>query len=261
MKSVFSVLLPLTLALPALAQDAAPDWEVMRDPAKEAVAAVAVFDSGVAIGVRCLKGGLGVVLSGLPPRGGDRRTLRLGFGDGPLRDETWISTVNPTVAVTEFPARLARRLREGGTINIVAPGAAEGGRNLRFVMELPVSTTAIDSVLTECGKPLVDPRDADIDVSGAPAMPAGMNWVRAPRPVYPREAYFDSIASGYAVMSCNTQNDGALSACEVESEHPMGSGFGRAALESMDRARVGWVENRSAPVGVRRIAFRVNFRT
>lgn len=258
---MFGVLLPLTLALPALAQDAAPDWEILRDPAKEAVAAFTAFDSGVAIGVRCMKGGLGVVLSGLPPKGGDRRTLRLGFGDDPVRDETWIPTVDPTAAVTEFPARLARRLREGGTLNIVAPGAAEGGRNLRFVVELPASASAIDSVLTECGKPLVDPRDADIDAAGAPAFPAGMNWVRPPRPAYPREAYFDRIASGYAVMSCNTRDDGALTACEVESEHPLGSGFGRAALESLERARVGWVENRSAPVGVRRIVFRVNFRT
>ncbi len=259
MRALVTVLAATALALPALAQDAGQDWEIMRDPAKDAVVAATVFDAGLVIGVRCMRGGLGVLLGGLPPQSGDGRTLRIGFDDDPVRDQNWIPTIDPTAAVTEFPAPLARRLRLGGTMNIVVPDAAEGGRNLRYVLDLPPSATAIETVLTSCGKPLVDPRDAQIDASGAPALPAGMNWIRRPRPTYPHEAKFDNVASGYAVMSCNTQLDGSLTACEVESEHPLGSGFGRVALASLGRARVGWIEDRAAPIGVRRIVFRVNF--
>lgn len=260
MKSFLTLLAISGLALPALAQDAAADWTMVNEPAQGVTAAVASFDSGIGIAVRCMKGGMGVVIGGLPPQGGDRRTLRIGFEDGPVRDYTWVATVDPTAAVTEFPSPLARRLRQGGVMNVVVPGAAEGGRNLRHVLNLPPSATAIESVLTACGKPLVDPRDAELD-PGAPAgLPEGMNWTRAPRPDYPRQAEFARIGSGYVVMSCNTQADGSLKACEAESEHPLGVGFGRAAVDSMERARVGWRGDHQTPVGGRRVFFRVNFR-
>ncbi len=243
-----------------MAQDTAPDWEIVSDPAKSATAAVVAFDSGIGIGVRCLRGALGVVISGLPPEQAPNRTLRIAYDADPLRDTRWVTTTNPTVVVHEYPAAVARRLRLGGQMTMVVPGAGEGGRNLRYILDLPASATAIESVLTSCNKPLIDPRDAELDIRGpAEGLPQDMRWVRPPRPLYPHEAEFDRVARGYAVLTCLTQADGSLKACEVESEHPLGSGFGRASLAAIPRARLGWVAAPDTPADVRRIAFRVNF--
>ena len=263
MKTALRTLAALGLiASPAATQDAPGDWQIMSDPSKQALAAVVAFDSGIGVGVRCMRGGLGVILTGLPPQSGDRRLLRMGYDDQPLRDSNWVPTADPTAAVHEYPARIARRMRQGGALNIVVPGAGEGGRNLRYILDLPPSATAIESVLTACNKPLVDPRDAELDVTGpAGGLPANMRWTRAPSPIFPHEAEFDGVRGGYAVVSCNTQTDGTLKACEVESEHPLGSGFGRASLAAVDRARVGWTRAPGAAVDVRRVAFRVSFRS
>ena len=54
-------LLACAVALPALAQDAPADWDLVRDPAKKSVLAFTVFDVGLSVAFRCVDGSLNTV--------------------------------------------------------------------------------------------------------------------------------------------------------------------------------------------------------
>ena len=69
---------------------------------------------------------------------------------------------------------------------IVVPGGAENGRNLRYVIDLPASGAAIDETLQACGRPLVDPRDAERSALPEDGLPPEIEWARQPRPAADR---------------------------------------------------------------------------
>jgi len=248
----------LAIALPAFAQDTAQaDWEVLRDPRHKSVVAFIPVTSGLTLAVRCVDGSLDTLIAGLPPvpTGQATRPLHIAFGDKPLHETNWNVTTDRTVAIADYPAEFARNLRKGGRMQVMIPGGAGDGRNLRHQLELSPSSAAIAETLTSCGQPLEDPRDAllpDIDDRG---LPAGMNWARAPRPRYPNTNY----AVGYAVVTCVAGADGALNQCQVESEQPAKSRFGEAALRAMPNARVSSTTEPTGQITPRLIGFRVNF--
>lgn len=252
-----------SLALLALlnttqAQDSAagPDWDVFRDTSKTMVMAYTDFDSGLGIAVRCVDQSYEALISGLPDIAGDTRTLRLAFSDDELHDSTWNVAIDPTIAVSDRPAPFARNLREGGQLQIVVPGGAADGRNLRYVLTLPPSSAAIDETLTSCGRPLIDPRDAELEDIAANGLPASLSWDRAPRPRYPVPARY---GKGFAVVTCLTNPDGSLRDCLIETEHPQDGAFGDSVLRSIRRARVRNTSQEGA-VPLQRISFRAAFR-
>ncbi|WGM29848.1 hypothetical protein [Brevundimonas sp. NIBR11] len=242
----------------ALAQDTVEDWEIIRQPERKTVFAFVPTTTGLTIGFRCVDGSFGAVIGGLPeaPRGSRIRTLQFIDEDGESHSTTWSVTTDRTVALADYPASLARNLREGGEIGIVIPGGGGEGRNLRHNLTLPASSAAVDETLTACNRPTQDPRDAllpEIEESG---LPDGVTWARAPRPSYPQTNY----AEGFAVVTCVVQPDGALAQCQIESEHPDDGRFGRNALRATTDARIvspGETVGQYAP---RMIGFRVNYR-
>lgn len=258
MRAAVSTLAVLSLALPALAQDAGDDWDLRRD--RDLVVADAIFDSGLGVGVRCQDGGFGVVISGLPPAQGAFRTLSVSFDDAPPQPMRWIITGSPTAVLAELPAPFARVLRGGGRMNLVVPNGAGEGRNLRYALDLPASRTAIDTVMRECGKPLEDARDA-LMADGDGELSGELIWTRPPNPEFPSKAWDNRVGGGLAFVSCLTTDEGELEACEIESEHPMGAGFGRAGVRAMRRARVGLAEGSQGRVGSRMIVYSVRFGT
>lgn len=249
--------LALTIAGSVVAQDASDDWDLIRQPETKTVFAYVPTTSGLTIGFRCVDGVYGAIIGGLPeaPRNTRVRTLNISI-DGEARDTRWLVTTNRTAAVADYPASLARGLREGGAVSIQIPGGAGDGRNLRHDLVLPASSAAIDETLTACGRPTHDPRDAllpEIEESG---LPAGVSWSRPPRPTFPHTNY----AEGSAVLTCVMTPVGGLDQCEIESEFPADGRFGRAALAATGGARMlspGETPGRYAP---RMIAFRINFR-
>ena len=261
-------LLLCAVALPVLAQDigasgAAPaqddgDWDVLRDPRKKLVMASTLFDNGLGIAVRCVDQSYEALLVGLPvaPEG-ETRPLRLAYGDKPMFDSTWNVAIEPTVAVSSYPAPFARSVREGGRMQIVVPNGAGDGRNLRYDLTLPASGAAIDETLAACGRPLDDPRDAELADIGASGLPGDMIWRRAPRPTYPTRSRY---AKGFAVVSCLSNPDGSLRDCVIETEHPQGGHFGEATLRSIGTARLRMTADQDAPVAARQVGFRVTYR-
>lgn len=237
MKRGLTALVVAAAAFPALAQDTVADWDLDQNPRNRASVASTVLDNGLGLAVRCANNSLEALIVGLPAASGDdpeNRPLHIAFGEDPFHHQTWNVGINPTVAVSELPAPFARKLREGGRLQIRVPGAAEGGRNLRYELNLPASSTAIDQVLSNCGRPLVDPRDAELDSLPDLGLPSGVRWAQPPRPEFPLNSRY---ARGFAVTSCMTTPSGALRNCVVESEHPADAGFGTAALRGIERAR------------------------
>jgi hypothetical protein len=256
MKRALVVLTVFAVALPALAQDMAGDWDISRDPAKKSVLAFTTFDNGLSVAFRCIDGSFNAVIAGLPPSREDRRMLELAFRDDVARPTMWTSTTDSTVVVGDFPAPLAREFRQGGALSVTVPRGAADGRNLRYEVELPASGAAVDEALTACERPLVDPRDVDLEAIGASGLTGGVAWDRAPRPRYPSSRY----ASGFVVTTCLTTADGRLRDCVVEMEHPHDGRFGKATLDAAERARVRNAEDRTLPAPVRRVSFRTFFR-
>lgn len=255
MKRPLVTLLTCAVALPALAQDASADWDLVRDPAKKSVLAFTTFDVGLSVAFRCIDGSLNTVIAGLPASREARRTLQLGFGDNEAYDTVWSTTTSPTVVVGDFPAVLAREFRRGGVLKLTVPRGAEDGRNLRYEVELPASSGAIDEVLTSCGRPLVDPRDAIMEAIPDSGLPTGLDWTRRPQPSFPSTRY----ASGFVVTTCLSAPEGTLQDCVVEMEHPHDSGFGEAVLRSTRRARLRNTAQPGQPVPVRLVSFRTSF--
>lgn len=247
----------LTIATSALAQDVSEDWEVSHDPRTKTVFAFIPTTSGLTIGFRCVDGSYGAIIGGLPeaPRNMQVRTLGITTKDR-NRSSRWTVTTDRTAVVADYPAQLARQLREGGNVSILIPGGADGGRNLRHDLVLPASSSAIDETLTACNRPTDDPRDDLLPAIGENGLPSGMIWSRAPTPRFPRNNY----AQGLAVVTCVVTPTGGLNECEVESEFPTDGRFGSAALTAAREATVNSPGETRGQYAPRLIGFRVNFR-
>ena len=249
--------LVLSVATTAQAQDVSGDWEVIRQPETKTVFAYVPMTSGLTIGFRCVDGAYGAIIAGLPAAGPDDqvRTLTISIRGETPRGSQWTVTTDPTAAIADYPAPLARALREGGAVTVVVPGGAGDGRNLRHDLTLPASTAAIDETLNACDRPLVDPRDARLPEITANGLSAGVNWKVPPRPRYPVTRY----SEGYAVVSCVVQPDGKVDDCLVESEFPLGAGFGSNALRALPRARIDSPGETLGQYAPRMIGFRVRY--
>lgn len=258
MKSLFSAAAVLAVALPALAQDASQDWDLVRDADAKVVLAHTGYDNGLGITLRCVDGGYQAILSGLPSAGPRARVrpISIAFGDDSFRTRSWNVATTDTIAVGPTPAPFARVLRKGGRMQIVIPNGGGEGRNLRYDLTLPASSTSIDETLTACGKPLDDPRDALLEDLGETGLPGGFSWARMPRPEYPSGSRY---ATGFAVVTCVTNPDGALSDCVVETEHPRDGGFGDATLRATRRARAQLASSPGAPLPTVLVEFRANY--
>ncbi len=228
------VVLPfVALAGSALAQDTT-DWETYRNDRDNTVAAYLRTTTGLTLLVRCQQGAFTAFVAGLPEDATETRTLGVAFGDDEIYDREWTNDSGGTSAFADLPAPLARSLREGGQMQLRVPGGGEGGAAVRYVLDLPPSTAAIDQTLTACDRPLVDPRDAELEAVGENGLPTAVVWQRVPQPRFPDTRY----ARGFAVVSCIAGADGRPRDCVVETEHPHDGRFGKALLDSMGRSRL-----------------------
>lgn len=241
----------------ALAQDAGDDWDIVRQPDQDMVFTYLETSTGLTVAFRCMGGAYGAVIAGLPEAPADVtvRTLEFKVRDGQPHDTRWSVATDRTGAIADYPASLARDLRDGGAVSILVRNGGGPGRNVRYNLDLPASANNINETLTECERPLTDPRDALLPEIGEGGLPDGVTWDRAPRPTFPRTR----IAGGFAVISCMAQADGRLQQCQVESEFPLEAGFGASALRAANDARVLSPNETPGAYTPRIVGFRVNY--
>ncbi|WP_368933078.1 hypothetical protein [Brevundimonas naejangsanensis] len=260
-RGLAAVVMSMALATTTSAQDA-EDWDLLAQPEEQLTVAYTQFDNGLLLAARCQRGVYQVMIGGLPAATAVRdfhkanRVLIIGIGGKDAAEQRFMLGADPSVAFSELPAPLARQMRDGGTMTITLPGGAEDGRNLRYLVELPASNAAIDQSLAACDRPLVDPRDQQLDDLGDDGLPINLAWKRVPKPEYPEGRTY---TAGFAVITCLSQADGRVEDCVVETEFPINGGFGDAAMRG---TRKGRLENRGGgdgPVPSRLIVYRVNY--
>jgi len=252
MKRALVTLLACAVALPALAQDAAADWDLIVDPARELTLASLDF-GGNALALRCQAGGLDFLLTGTPVSTKDVRTVRVSAGAITDEPQSWQTHSGMPVLSASEPERLARQLRAGGDLDLRIEPEAAGERATRFRLTTPPSAASLDRVLSACGVPLTD----DWDVR--PRATLGLiTWIRHPLPEFPMAAVARQVRVASVRVACVVPADGRLNGCRVMSETPGGLGFGRNALVAARSSRVAVPDSAISDVG-KVIVFNIRF--
>ncbi|MBW8302863.1 MAG: energy transducer TonB, partial [Brevundimonas sp.] len=235
-------------ASPAVAQDAGDDWDLTVDEAHNMMLATVGYSSGQAIAVRCREGDLDVLISGLPPMEGAGRRIETAYADGRVESGLWLAAGNGALIFSPAPRLDARRLRQGGPLQLsVALESPPAGPLRRFALDLPARSVNLDQVLEACGEGRPDPRDDLIRWT----QPDGMTdlWRRQPAPMYPEAAVH--LGAGFATFSCVVAEGGRLTDCRTEREsHARRYGFGESAMRSLRDARVAPADEGGPPVGM-----------
>jgi hypothetical protein len=224
--SAISTMVVVLAATPVAAQQA-PVWTAQQSG--DVRLAYAVFpDQGVAMIGRCQSGTLELLLQGVqlsvPEIEGAVR-----FGEGRVRDVKWARSEDGRYLVADRPAHLMRGLASGSDARFQF---GFGDRAAGVDLTPPADEAPIEGLLTACGQPLVSDRDEaeflrlDDD-----------SWARRGRVHIPAMATRDHV-SGWAVVTCMTRVRGMLDDCEVEAEGPVGYGFGRASVRSLQESRL-----------------------
>lgn len=249
-----------------LSQEPAPapqptgqDWTIVQTDDANALVAMTAFDSGIILTSRCINGAFDVTVFGLPPARGYSRELRVAVGDEEPRPQTWTIGSDRTAAFSRLPAFLARRLAEGGQLQIAVPGSP-GQPGRRYVMELPPSPEVLERTLSACGRPLVDPRDRDLEPNAPDGLSGGMGWVIIPNVVHSGIANGRTLVSASVSVSCVLTAEGRMRDCVIESEHPPGFRLGQAVLRGLYNARVRPDPGSTLPLEGRMVTFTIVFR-
>lgn len=239
------------------------DWVVKRTREPQSTIAIAAFNNGITLMGRCMHNSFSLILTGLPaaPEPAISRHLILVVGEDVERPYVWnIAAADRGAALSRVPAILARRLLQGGRLQIIVP-SDPGTPRTRYVVDMPRSSTGLEEVLTQCGRPLVDPRDDEILGDGGP-LTRGIEWDRIPQLQMPPAAARGIHTSGFATLTCGIATGGRLSDCEIEDEFPAGAGFGLAARRAAATARVSLSEHgrqTNHPFEGRRIVYTSRF--
>lgn len=221
------------LGAAAPARDPAGDWDLTVRPDLGLTAASLTYGENI-LAVRCQRGALDVLVSGMPVSTGSSRTVRVSAGAIADEEQRWIARPGEPVLGPEEPARLARQLRAGGELDLRVEPEAEGGRPRRYRLPVPASAASIDTVLSACGMPLDEPRDLLRRASGADSP----IWRAQPQPEFPPSRGAMQAGSGTVQVSCVIGPAWELADCRAETETPPGVGFAQAAIRAAERAEI-----------------------
>ncbi|WP_322325153.1 hypothetical protein [Cypionkella sp.] len=237
----------LAAASPAVAQESGEDWDLTVDEAQAVMLATVYYSSGQALAVRCRGDELDVLVSGLPPLEGVSRRIEATWRDGRTETGSWITAANGSLIFSPVPGLDARRLRQGGTLQLSV--ALDNPATIplrRYALDLPARSANLDLVLDACGTGGPDPRDDLVRWNE----PIGMTdlWRRQPMPRYPEAAI--QLGAGFATFSCVVAEGGRLTDCRTEREsHARRYGFGASSLRSLRDARVATADEDGPPPG------------
>ena len=133
------------------------DWAFAQDASKHLTVAEVRYTSGHAIIVQCAGEELKIGLTGLPPTTRASRLLGATRADGATDTQSWLVGEDGTL-ISALPARDARFMRVGGKMQFRSTSGQASPIEASF--DLPTQHANLDRVLTACGYPLQDDRDA-----------------------------------------------------------------------------------------------------
>lgn len=244
--AVLAAVLAMATA-PAFAQEAGDDWDLTVDEAQGMMLATVGYSSGQTLAVRCMGGDLDLLIAGLPPMEGVSRRIEATYADGRTEAGGWFTANDGSLIFSPAPAMDARRLRQGGPLQLsVALEFPVTSPLRRYALDLPAQSANLDRVLDACGAGGSDPRD-DLIRWNQPVDMTGL-WRRQPAPMYPEAAVH--LGAGFATFSCVVAEGGRLTDCRTEREsHARRYGFGESSLRSLRDARVAMAEEGGPPPG------------
>lgn len=224
------------LAAPANARQADDGWDLIVDESQNMMLAVSAWSSGQTLAVRCRDGDLELLLSGLPPLETPSRYVEAAYADGRVEAGFWFNSGGGAMAFSPAPGLDARRLRQGGPLQLSVAVSSDNEAPLRrYALDLPSNASNLDQVLADCGADRPDPREQLVRWN-IPRQATGSVWAHQPAPHYPPSA--TSVRSGVVVLSCIADGEGRLADCRIEREsQPRRLGFGESALRSLRDAR------------------------
>ena len=97
------------------------------------------------------------------------------------------------------------------------------------------------------GVQLRDPAPTPIPAGQALPLPSGPrpisvitvpSWARSPQPEFPAIAAANGVGRGRVTLRCSVAHSGAVSACTILEETPVGQGFGESAISATELARL-----------------------
>lgn len=237
-----AVLAATSLAFPAVAQDAGDDWDVQQFRDGGVTQAVLAYADAPTLIARCAAGYLVVAVADLP--GPAIRDPELTLEHRDLRLTRWQAADGGFQTFVQ--SWVLRDLMVGGEIALTV-GNSDAAR--RYRLQAPADSRAVAGVLTACGAALSSPRDAAIIARrrAARAVPAeetpaaqpdAVQWRRRPLPRYPDTAINRGIDRGMVSLNCEVTADGRLADCFIDTEFPVGFGFGAEVLRSTRDARL-----------------------
>lgn len=267
-------ILPISIVVAATALAAPQDapasspgdsWALQRAAEGDSVLAIAPFNNGITLVARCSFNSFSLLIDGLPPSDlemGSERNVMMRIGEQVAQRGVWTSA-DARVAFSRTPAIAARKLRSGGRLEVIVPGADETSRRTRYVMDLSAESPNLTTTMEKCGLPLVDPRD-DERLGDGGGIPMGLEWATRPIPEYPSATVHGTPPNGgVATLTCVIGPGGRLRDCDIESEFPANSGFGASARRAAAGARLkqsNEAKDAGAPFEGERVTFTMRFR-
>lgn len=220
-------------ASPAVAQQAAEDWDLTTNAEQQLTLATLDFGANV-LALRCRAGELDMLVTGVPVSTGATRKVRVLAGSIAAEDQVWIAQPGQPVLGADEPARLARQLRAGGDLDVRLDPEDPTGRSHRYRLTVPASVAAVDAVLTACGQPVDEPRDLLARVNAGPET----LWADRRPVAFPDNAGALNAVPAMVRVSCIIGDDWALRDCRADMETAPGYGFGASAVAGATGSRL-----------------------
>ena len=217
------------VALVAGSPAAAQTWTAQQASENWDAAAVAQWDSGVAMTARCQDSDFRLLVELVAPLEGPAATMTYAFDGGP--GMTRLSALAPDgeAVFARHPADFARALLSARSLEMsVSDGETP---QQRYVLEAPAEAAVLGEVLAACGEPLALRPTEPVADSAEPVELASQTEIID---LYPRRALRRRI-SGMATVECIVMTDGRLDDCLAAREEPEGEGFGDATIAAARR--------------------------
>lgn len=210
-------------------------WELQVDTGRKLIIAGVRYESGQAVLVQCRDGELNSTIVGLPTaeiviqavNGLFFRRLETG-SEQSLGSAVWRSTSDGTRVSKLGDARWVRSLKTIDQLTVRTVPLSTGPAQ-RIVLDLPDDPSALDQVLTACGRLTTDPRDALRDVSELVKVDRNHQGLLRDTPM--------GVEPWSVVFSCIVAPKARVRDCVIESEQPEGRGIGRRLLRNASSAR------------------------